>query len=105
MTLHGGIVSIISKSGDFAGIDLPASGTFINYRFFNEMENEDFRPDAESPDARNTVYFGILSRSVKGEYIPFAISTPSTKGSYLLIVTTVDKDGNVEENSREIVVK
>lgn len=103
--LYGGIVSIISKSGDFAGIDLPASGTFINYRFFNEMENEDFRPDTESPDARNTVYFGILSRSVKGEYIPFAISTPSTKGSYLLIVTTVDKDGNVEENSREILVK
>ena len=32
--IYGGIISIISKKGDFAGIDLPRNGIFINYKFY-----------------------------------------------------------------------
>lgn len=35
-TLYGGIISIFSKKGDFAGVELPASGIFIKYRFLEE---------------------------------------------------------------------
>ncbi|MBC8315035.1 MAG: hypothetical protein ISR57_07155 [Bacteroidales bacterium] len=33
---YGGIISFVSKKNDFAGIDLPASGTFVNYSFLEE---------------------------------------------------------------------
>ncbi len=34
---YGGIISIISRDGDFAGIDLPASGIFVKYDFFSPL--------------------------------------------------------------------
>ncbi len=34
---YGGIISIISRDGDFAGIDLPASGIFVKYDFFSPV--------------------------------------------------------------------
>jgi len=37
-TLYGGIISIYSKKGDFAGVELPASGIFIKYRFLEESK-------------------------------------------------------------------
>ncbi len=33
---YGGIISFVSKKNDFAGIDLPTSGTFVNYSFLEE---------------------------------------------------------------------
>ncbi|HNW53410.1 MAG TPA: hypothetical protein PKN21_04025, partial [Bacteroidales bacterium] len=33
---YGGVVSIISKKADFAGIDLPSAGIFINFNFLSE---------------------------------------------------------------------
>lgn len=102
--IYGGIVSIISKRGDFAGIDLPVSGTFINYRFFNELEDEDFKPDAASPDARNTVFFGIIPQQDTDKYKPVTVIAPSTSGTYEVIISIIDKDGNVTESTREFSV-
>jgi hypothetical protein len=103
--LFGGVVSIISKQGDFAGIDLPASGTFINYRFFNEPETPDYSPGTSSPDARNTVFYGVIPTSVEGKYTPATFTTPATPGIYQIVVSTVDKSGDVRVDMREIEVR
>ncbi|MDO8896797.1 MAG: hypothetical protein Q7V19_04035, partial [Bacteroidales bacterium] len=57
--VYGGIVSFISKKNDFAGIDLPGSGTFIRYRFLEECAQKSVKEPIESaqPDTRNTIYW------------------------------------------------
>jgi hypothetical protein len=54
---YGGIISFISKKGDFAGIDLPSAGLFVNYHFLSENQcDENFTYGSTNiPDVRNTV--------------------------------------------------
>ena len=33
---YGGIISFVSRKNNFAGIDLPKSGTFISYSFLED---------------------------------------------------------------------
>jgi len=79
--LYGGIVSIVSRKGDFAGIDLPASGMFLNYLF---LENEPSvntveAPGPDQPDTRNTYLHQIAE---KGDQVVF--NAPRAKGLYLI---------------------
>jgi len=55
----GGIISIISRQGDFAGIDLPESGVFINYGFLSGKEHHipPAPPEPNIPDTRNTLFW------------------------------------------------
>ena len=93
---YGGIVSIISKRGDFAGIDLPASGRFINFRFLTEesicQKNEP--AIANIPDVRNTLFWepSLELNATDGAQITF--TTPDTPGRYLIVLNGVTRDGN-----------
>ncbi len=104
---YGGIVSIISKKGDFGGIDLPASGIFINYLFLTdscsckvkEMNSQSI------PDTRNTLYWNAafaLDDKGKGN---FSFSTPDTPGRYVIVVRGDYEAGNVVEQKTSFEVK
>ncbi|MGB3077873.1 MAG: hypothetical protein WBB31_02250 [Saprospiraceae bacterium] len=92
---YGGIVSIISKKGDFGGIDLPASGIFINYLFLSDtcrckISDKTIK---DMPDTRNTLYWNsefALDDKGKGN---FSFSTPDTPGRYVIVVRGVDGKG------------
>jgi hypothetical protein len=75
---YGGIISFISKKGDFAGIDLPSAGLFVNYRFLSENQClENFKITASNqPDSRNTVLWNP-SVKINNADISKAASTPS----------------------------
>ncbi|HLO57941.1 MAG TPA: MG2 domain-containing protein [Bacteroidales bacterium] len=102
--LYGGLVSIISRKGDFAGIDLPASGTFINYRFFNPGIAGSFTPDPATPDARNTLFFKSYTQPAGNEPAVYSFITPETPGVYEIIVVSPGPDGEMSVSRRAFEV-
>jgi hypothetical protein len=92
---YGGIVSIISKRNDFAGIDLPSSGIFINYQFFSENEKcqvpGQIHPSL--PDARNTLLWQPHLIVANHNKTDVAFTTPDTAGKYRVVLSGVLKDG------------
>jgi len=104
---YGGIISFISKENDFAGIDLPASGTFINYSFLESCTGKvpDDQIHGNHPDSRNTVYWNPdvkLKDSGKSEISVYA---PGTPGKYLAVLRGMNSNGEMIFQSLEFEVK
>ena len=98
---YGGILSIISRQGDFAGINLPASGVFINYAFLSD-ECRDIRygPVSESvPDCRNTLFWepDLIMNSGDSQLISFF--TSDTPGNYLIVLRGVGINGEIYQQT------
>ncbi|MBP1666141.1 MAG: hypothetical protein H6Q23_1001 [Bacteroidetes bacterium] len=97
----GGIINIISRHGDFAGIDLPSSGIFIRYAFLAEES----QPRASSslppsfPDTRNTLFWDPeLELSGEGHAeVSFAVS--DTPGRYIIVLSSVNLKGEVSRQT------
>lgn len=95
--LYGGIVSIISKHGNFAGVDLPSNGMFLNYRFFAPEQSKPPIDLAHSnlPDVRNTIAWQPkISATPKGDY-SLRFATSDTPGSYVILLQFVMKSGQL----------
>ncbi len=94
---YGGIISVISRSGDFGGIDLPSSGIFLNYAFIQPKEKN---PKSDSitgphlPDVRNTLFWHANISCVAGESVHEAFMTGDSKGTYIVLVRGTDPEGN-----------
>lgn len=94
--IYGGIISFVSKNNDFAGIDLPSSGTFINYRFLEDQPDAQTEPRAGNlPDARNTVYWDPDVRLTPGEDSVVRFISPATTGKYEIILTKISNRGTM----------
>ena len=104
---YGGIVSIISKKGDFAGIDLPASGIFFNYLFLADSCHchipENISP--ELPDSRNTLYWNPAIEWDANNSASFSFKTPSTPGKYDIVLKGLESNGEVYEQRVAFEVK
>jgi hypothetical protein len=103
---YGGIISIISRDGDFAGIDLPVSGIFVKYDFFSPLctvKNE--VKEAQTPDARNTLLWlpQLNTRENRSTRIVFA--TGDTPGKYVIVVRGMTSDGHIFSQSAGFEVK
>jgi hypothetical protein len=97
---YGGIISIISRDGDFAGIDLPASGIFVKYDFFAPAcSGIKTSKTAGSPDARNTLFWmpGIITGDKPSKRFGFV--TGDTPGPYVIVVKGTYTDGGVFSQS------
>jgi hypothetical protein len=94
---YGGIISIISRDGDFAGIDLPASGIFVKYDFFAPACPAEYSvPTAPNiPDARNTLLWIPDFQIVPGEENRITFNTPDSPGRYEILLRGVYPDGKV----------
>lgn len=103
---YGGVISFISKQGDFAGIDLPQSGVFINYLFLSQpydFSGNDSIP-LSTPDTRNTVYWNpnfTLNKDAKAQ---FSFTAPDSPGQYSITVSWVDLNGIVCRSQVPILV-
>lgn len=89
--IYGGIVSLISREGDFAGISLPLSGVFINYSF---LSNTGVTPAKtgkiiDVPDTRNTVFWRTVTNPDECTEISF--SAPATPGRYLVVIRGINE--------------
>lgn len=102
--LYGGIISLISRKGDFAGIELPESGLFVNYSFPEPMGKMIVpEPDLNMPDARNTVLW-IPVLDIRGTKAEFSFIAPETPGKYEVVVRGVTGEGDVFTLKREFEV-
>jgi hypothetical protein len=93
---YGGIISFISKNSDFAGIDLPSSGTFVNYRFLEKCpENMMKGPLLKTvPDSRNTVYWDPDLKLNDSGATGVQFTTPDTPGKYLVVLRGTGNSGD-----------
>lgn len=104
---YGGIVSIISKRGDFAGIDLPASGIFLNYRFLADSKicTRKESGSANVPDVRNTLCWEPNLSFDEGNNAQISFSTPDTPGQYAIVLKGIDRKGEPFTLTRNFEVK
>ena len=90
---YGGIVSLISKNNDFGGINLPNSGTFINYQFISKPDNFTTTiSDPNIPDTRNTLFWNPYMNIHNNESNDFIFTTADTPGNYEIVFQGVTKD-------------
>lgn len=90
---YGGIISILSRAGDFAGIDLPASGLFLKYNLLSpECVSIQELPEASAkPDARNTLLWLPALETGTDQHI--SLTLPDTPGTYEVVLRGVLSDG------------
>jgi hypothetical protein len=103
---YGGIISFVSKKNDFAGIDLPKSGTFINYSFLEKCtDNIPSVPlPANIPDSRNTVYWNPDVQTNDTGNAAISFPAPDTPGKYDILLRGMSKTGKVVTTKETIVV-
>ncbi|MHC1707293.1 MAG: hypothetical protein AB9842_07190 [Bacteroidales bacterium] len=97
---YGGIINIISKHGDFAGIELPSSSVFISYRFLNQNQtpvNQDLSPHI--PDLRNTIFWNPKVILKPGMDFNFNFTTSDTPGNYIILLKSLLRDGSILSRS------
>lgn len=102
---YGGIISFVSKKNDFAGIDLPTSGTFVNYGFLEKC-TENNSPDplpGDIPDSRNTVYWNPDVQLDKDGTTGISFTAPDTPGKYFILLRRMSNTGE-EVLTKEMIV-
>ncbi len=104
--MYGGIISFVSKKNDFAGIDLPTSGKFVNYRFLEECtENITATPPTENiPDPRNTIYWNPAVLMKDDGTAGISFPAPDTPGKYWALLRQTGNTGEVTETKEMFVV-
>jgi hypothetical protein len=94
----GGLISIYSKSGDMAGIDLPPGSYFFDFQSFNR-EDTGFAvspaPGDRIPDMRNTVFWKNDVIIGKEEVNKLTFKAPSNPGQYVILVRGVTPNGEI----------
>jgi hypothetical protein len=105
--VFGGIVSLFSKKGDLAGIDLPSVGRFITY----DMLSRNLVPKAldiqnqRIPDLRNCLYWNPDLKLKGTEPARISFNTGDSAGDYLIVIRGIDRAGKVKLATEEITVE
>lgn len=104
---YGGIISIISKKGDFAGIDLPSAGMFINYRFLadNTCDEETDLTKSSYPDYRTTLFWNPNISMQEGMENKYSFIAPDTPGKYVIVIQGLTNEGEVFVKTQDFEVK
>lgn len=103
--IYGGIISFVSKKNNFAGIDLPSSGTFVNYKFLDDCA-EQIQSNPASlniPDSRNTVFWNPEFKLNNGGDTSVSFLAPDTPGRYCILLRELTPAGE-KVLARETIV-
>jgi hypothetical protein len=105
--VFGGIVSLFSKKGDLAGIDLPSEGRFITYSMLNhdQVQVAADKGIQRVPDFRNCLYWNPDLKLKGAEPTKISFRTVDNSGDYLIIVRSIDDTGKSSLSKLEITVK
>ena len=91
-----GIVNVVSKNRDFAGIDLPRSGIFINYDFFSPEKVCDCKPRSpDLPDSRNILYWNGDLHVEECPLGEISFRTGDSTGDYAIVLQGILQNGDV----------
>jgi hypothetical protein len=86
--IFGGIVSLFSKRGDLAGIDLPTAGRFINYSMLSEDTElvKKVRDAKNIPNLKNCIYWNPCIKLDNTRQASLVFSTGDNAGDFLILV-------------------
>jgi hypothetical protein len=90
---YGGVISILSRAGDFAGIDLPASGLFLKYNLLSPdcTSIPEIPESSGKPDARNTLLWQPVMETDADQSV--SVTLPDTPGTYVAVIRGILSDG------------
>lgn len=94
---YGGIVSLITKKGDFGAIDLPSSGLFLTYGFYDTTAYNIAQQAAAvfMPDVRNTLGWWPATAADSGLSKKFSFYAGDTQTHYVVAAKAVLNDGTM----------
>ena len=103
---YGGIINIVTKKGDFGGIDLPSSGIFINYCFLSERRVPAvvLQHLPNRPDTRNTLYWEPRLVLNNQNLSKISFPTSDTPGKFLIVLSWIDIKGKINRQISEFEV-
>lgn len=98
---YGGIISITSKKGDMAGMDLPEGSFFFDFNTFQPQPaltdvhaaNQD--DEKQSFVLGNTLHWNPNLNLVPGRSTGLSLTAPDRSGSYLILVRGLSADGSL----------
>lgn len=109
---YSGIINIISKNKDIAGIDLPDNSMFFNYKLFSDNGYKGIEHISTSntnmrlPDRRNCLYWNPCFKIDLERKSDFSFYTADISGEYEIIVQTISKQtGELLTSKKSFVVK
>jgi hypothetical protein len=98
---YGGILNIITRKGDLAGIDLPENSFFFDFTSYLPQDefifprHEDQSFDSENPDYRNCLYWAPEIRIDPGQQVELDFFTADNSGDYMVLIRGVADDGSI----------
>lgn len=104
---YGGIISFFSKKGDFAGVDLPNSGVFLDFNFLTDGSKSYSHdiPSKHQPDYRNTLIWepNVVLGSEKSKDLYF--NTSDTPGKYIVLLRGITSQGKEFTCKKSFIVR
>jgi len=103
----GGLINLVSRDGDMAGIDLPGNSFFIDYLAIHPPARTDMDQVAENdlnPDTRNTLLWLPDVHLEKSSPLSISFTTPMYPGEYMVLFRGLGPGGEyiVAETSFEV---
>lgn len=101
--LFGGIMNLVSRKGDMAGIDLPENSYFFDYDGFARTDTVtssgimNQATDSRIPDVRNCLYWNPAVKITPGIPTEIEFFTSDKSGNYTIVVRGVTKEGIIME--------
>ncbi len=106
--MFGGILSLTSVKGDFAGVDLPETSSFFNYKLYAEEKHfpQYYTPvQAYIPDVRNTLYWNPSLLVKPGMKKETAFKTGDLPGKYIIRVSKIDEKGKIFSQDLSFIIE
>jgi hypothetical protein len=95
---YGGIISITSKEGNLAGMELSESSRYIDYKMLNNeiLDRSELKFEKRIPDYRNTLYWNadFLFEAKKDNY--FSFFTGDVTGEFSIVITGIDESNKIK---------
>jgi hypothetical protein len=110
-TTFGGILNIVTRKGDLAGIDLPENSFFFDFTSFLPQDepvfprHEDPEFDSENPDYRNCLYWSPDIKAAPDQDIGLDFFTSDNSGDYIVLIRGVAEDGSILQGQCNFIVE
>ncbi|MFC2098352.1 hypothetical protein ACFLSP_01270 [Bacteroidota bacterium] len=102
-TLYGGVINIISKKGDLAGIDLPENSYFFSFSGFSPLNlppvPANLNEKTDAPDYRNCLLWEPDICLDPGQVKTLKFNTSDRSGPYMILIRGYSDSGEFFQGS------
>ena len=104
---YGGIIHVLSKNNDFAGVDLPSTGQFFKIQNFEPHVTSEPKINDEDkiPSTLNCLFWTVLTHWKKEDIINMQFTTGNSLGDYQIVLKYIDINGREIITSKKISIK